>query len=301
MESYPLVSIIIITMNHEKFIVQACESALQQTYPNIEIIFLDNNSTDKTFERATETISKATIPHTLIKNATSYGVAKNLNILVSKASGKYISILSGDDWYTNDAIEEKVKYLQNNNLDFALSDGYKHYENENKTVAAYSPKQKKHIIQSINNFFHSNVTQNLPLNVGVFIKRELLIKYPFDENIHAEDWDMNLRFTSLGYKIGFIDVKLFYYRILSTSLSRNWDLMEDSYKKITQKYIDYIFANKELKRKYEVNLLKHKYEKMLSKTMSDQEKEHILSIWKKEKYKIKYNHPILFFKLLFLK
>ncbi|WP_407534784.1 glycosyltransferase family 2 protein [Elizabethkingia miricola] len=301
METYPLVSIIIITMNHEKFIVQACESALQQTYPNIEIILLDNNSTDKTFEKATETISKVTIPHTLLKNTTSYGVAKNLNILISKTSGKYISILSGDDWYTKDAIEEKVKYFQNNNFDFAISDGYKYYENENKAVAAYSPKQKKHIIQSINNFFHSNVTQNLPLNVGVFIKRELLIKYPFDENIHAEDWDMNLRFTSLSYKIGFIDKKLFYYRILPTSLSRNWELMEDSYKKITQKYIGYISANKELKRKYEINLLKHKYEKILSKAMSDQEKEHILSIWKKEKYRIKYKQPILFFKLLFVK
>lgn len=51
MENYPLVSIIIITMNHEEFIVQACESALQQTYPNIEIILLDNNSADKTFEK----------------------------------------------------------------------------------------------------------------------------------------------------------------------------------------------------------------------------------------------------------
>ena len=50
-----------------------------------------------------------------------------------------------------------------------------------------------------------------------------------------------------------------------------------------------------------MNLLKHKYEKMLSKTKSNQEREDILKIWKKEKYKIKYNQPILFFKLLFLK
>ncbi len=52
MENYPLVSIIIITMNHEEFIVQACESALQQTYPNIEIILLDNNSADKNFRKS---------------------------------------------------------------------------------------------------------------------------------------------------------------------------------------------------------------------------------------------------------
>ena len=112
---------------------------------------------------------------------------------------------------------------------------------------------------------------------------------------------MNLRLTSLGYKIGFIDQKLFYYRVLSTSLSRNWEVMADSYKKVTSKYIEYIKADKELSKKYEINLLKYKYENLLAHTKSGVERKLILKNWKKEKYKIRYSQPILFLKLLLLK
>lgn len=297
----PLVSIIIITMNHEKFIEQACQSAISQTYENIEIIFLDNDSSDKTFEIGQSALSNSKFPVKLIKNTERFGIAKNLNILVSHASGDYISILSGDDWYTENSIEEKVKFIINNNIDFALSDGYKYIQDENKVINAYSDKIKSKIIKSIPNFFHENVTGNEPINVGVFIKREILVKHPFDEEIHAEDWDMNLRLTSLGYKIAFIDKKLFFYRILSNSLSTNWELMEDAYNKITKKYMDYISSDKILFKKYKINLLKHQYGIKLSNANSDKEREKIKKEWKKEKYKIKYQHPILFFKLFLLR
>lgn len=301
MNTSPLVSILIITMNHEKFIEQACKSAISQTYPNFEIILLDNNSSDQTYNKAKDILDNCNIPNTIIRNSESYSSSKNLNILVSKASGDYVSILSGDDWYTPNCIEEKIKFFAENKIDFAISDGYKYIESESKLVDAYTEKAKSKIINSLDNFFHINVTHNEPINVGVFIKRELIVKHPFDEEILAEDWDMNLRFTSLGYKIGFINKKLFYYRILPLSLSSRWDLMENSYLKITQKYIDYINSDNALKKNYEVNLIKYKYLKFLSKTDSELEKKAIQKKWKAEKYKIKYKHPVLFFKLLLLR
>lgn len=112
---------------------------------------------------------------------------------------------------------------------------------------------------------------------------------------------MNLRLTSLGYKIGFVDQKLFNYRILKRSLSSNWELMESSYKKITAKYLDIIKADQSLYKKYKINLLKYKYEKILTKIENDQERERIIKNWKEDKYKIKYSQPLLFFKLLLLK
>lgn len=301
MNKKPLVSIIIITMNHERFIEQACQSAISQTYQNLEIILLDNNSSDETFNKAKAVFLNCKIPHKLIQNTECYGIAKNLNILVSHASGDYITILSGDDWFTENNIEEKIKFLSENKVDFALSDGYRYIQDENKTVDAYPEKSKRKIINNLDQFFHINITHNEPFNVGVIVKRELLVKYPFDEDIYAEDWDMNLRLTSLGYKIGFIDKKIFYYRILPHSLSKNWDLMEISYKKITAKYMDYINADKTLKKNYKVNLLKYEFEKKLSRITSESERKSLIKQWKKEKYKIKYNQPMLFFKLLLLK
>ncbi|KFF25090.1 glycosyltransferase family 2 protein [Chryseobacterium vrystaatense] len=301
MNNTPLVSLVIITMNHEKFIEQACMSAISQTYPNYEIILLDNASKDQTFKNAEKILSQFGQHYKMIRNTESFGVAKNINIAVSETSGEYISLLSGDDWYTEDSLAEKVSYIQKNPVDFVLSDGYKYYQDEDKTTDAYAPKEKRHIIDSLHNFFHENVSENRTANVGTFVKRELLVKYPFDESINTEDWDMNLRLTSKGYKIGFIDKKLFYYRILSTSLSRNWKLMKDSYEKVTHKYIDYIKSDQELYKKYRLKLIHFNYEILLSETDSESEKERLRTEWKKEKYRVKYKNPVLFFKLLMLK
>lgn len=276
-------------------------SAISQSYPNYEIILLDNASKDKTFENAEKVLSKFDRPYKMIRNTESFGVAKNINIAVSHASGEYVSLLSGDDWLTEDHLAEKVSYIQKNPVDFILSDGYKYYQSEDKMTDAYSPKEKKQIIDTLDRFFHENVSENKTANVGTFVKKELLVKYPFDENINTEDWDMNLRLTSKGYKISFIDKKLFYYRILSTSLSRNWKLMKDSYEKVTHKYLDYIKADKELYKKYQLKVIHFKYEILLSETDSESEKERLRTEWKKEKYKVKYKNPVLFFKLLMLK
>ncbi|MDR2236831.1 MAG: glycosyltransferase [Chryseobacterium sp.] len=301
MNTPPLVSLVIITMNHEKFIEQACISAISQTYPNYEIILLDNASTDQTFENAERILSQFPKHYQLIRNTESFGVAKNINIAVSHASGEYVSLLSGDDWYTEDSLAEKVAFIEKNPADFLLSDGYRYYQTEDKITDVYTPKEKKKVLESLGNFFHENVAENRTANVGTFVKRELLVQYPFDENINTEDWDMNLRLTSKGYKIGFIDKKLFYYRMLSTSLSRNWKLMEDSYKKVTGKYLDYIKADQKLYQKYRLQLLHFKYEVLLSDADSETEKEKLRLEWKKEKYRIKYKNPVLYFKLLMLK
>jgi len=301
MNNYPLVSIVIITMNHERFIEQACISAISQTYPNLEIIFLDNASIDNTFEIASSILSKSGIKHILIQNSESFGVSKNLNILISHASGEYIAILSGDDWYTETNIAEKVDFISKNQVDFVLSDGYKYFQEENKTTDVYTLKEKKHILQNLKNFFQENVVENKTANVGTFVKKELLVKYPFDENVNTEDWDMNLNLTSKGYKIGFIDKKLFNYRILSSSLSRNWKLMKDSYEKVTNKYLDHIKSDNNLYKKYRLKLLQLEYEVLLYEAESLSKKKELIHQWKIKKYKIKYKNPILFFKLLMIK
>lgn len=143
MNSNPLVSIVIITMNHKKFIEQACESALAQTYSNIEIILLDNLSADGTYVKAKGVLENTKIPVKVFQNTEQYGIAKNLNILISHVSGKFTCILSGDDWLTENSISEKVKYLQESKVDFAISDGYKYLQEEARLVDAYSDKMKE--------------------------------------------------------------------------------------------------------------------------------------------------------------
>lgn len=300
-DNNPLVSILIITMNHEQFIEQACQSAISQSYSNKEIIFLDNISRDNTAEIAKKILDQSNIPYQFIRNTESYGVAKNLNLMVARASGEFVAILSGDDWWFENLIEEKVNFIRKENVDLVFSDGYKFIQETGEVIPAYAGNKKKIVIKNLDNFFECNITDNQTVNVGTFIRKKLLTDYPFDEEIQTEDWDMNLRMSKLGYNIGFIDMKLFYYRIISTSLSRKWDIMLDSYYKVTGKYLDFINSKPNLKKKHELNVLFFKYQILLSNTKSEKEKQTVSRNWKKEKYKLKYKQPLLFFKLFFLK
>ncbi|MBW8359511.1 MAG: glycosyltransferase [Weeksellaceae bacterium] len=297
-QATPLVSILLITMNHADFIAQACNSAIGQTWPNIEIIFLDNNSSDGTYEKGSTILQSSDVKFTLMRNRESFGVASNLNRMVAKASGDYVAILSGDDWWADNLIEEKMKFILENNCDFVMSDGYKFIQENGLTVPAYDEKEKQKIITSMTAFFHENVTGNKTVNVGTFISRKLLTDYPFDENINTEDWDMNLRMTNLGYKPGFLDKKLFYYRVLATSLSRKWKVMQDSYEKVTAKYLVYILNDPKLQKEYMLNKLHFKYEILLHQSQTETERKSLQREWKREKYRLKYRQPILFFKLL---
>lgn len=296
--SLPFVSILLITMNHEEFIEEACRSVVNQTYLNIEVIFLDNCSTDRTFEKGKSILENSGLSVKYIKNESSFGVSKNLNTMLSHTSAEYTAILSGDDWWEKNLIEEKIKFIQQESVDFVFSDGYKFIQKDKQIIPAYPEKQKKEIMGSLDIFFQKNVTGNKMVNVGTFIKTNLLLQHPFDESIHTEDWDMNLRMTYNGYRPGFIDKKLFYYRILSSSLSRKWEIMQDSYERVTAKYIEYINSNPKLSKELSLTALHFKYEILRANCEDENQLNRIKKEYLTEKYKIKYKHPILFFKLL---
>ena len=241
----PLVSVLLISMNHQKFIEQATYSILNQTYKNFEVIFLDNNSKDKTFEIADDIFIKSKINYLGIKNTENKGVSENLNILVQNAKGSFISILSGDDWYELENIERRMNYLLENDLDVILADGYKFLEQNQKRKDAYSKKRKLKVINTIDDYFNVNLVDNITCNVGFLTKREILLKHSFDTSIHTEDWDINLRLSKAGYKFGFLNYKTFNYRILNSSLSHNVALMRQSFLKVTKKNIEEVKSNPE--------------------------------------------------------
>ena len=255
MNNKPLVSVLLISMNHEKFIEQATYSILNQTYKNFEVIFLDNNSKDKTFEIADALFKKSKINYLGIKNTENKGVSENLYILVQNAKGTFISILSGDDWYELENIEKRMNYLIANDLDVILADGYKFLEQKKKRKDAYSKKRKLKVINTIHDYFNVNLVDNITCNVGFLTKREILLEYPFDTSLHTEDWDINLRLSKAGYKFGFLNYKTFNYRILNTSLSHNVTLMRQSFLRVTEKNIEEIKSNPAHFKKYNMRLL----------------------------------------------
>jgi glycosyltransferase involved in cell wall biosynthesis len=235
----PTITLAVLAMNHEKYIEQACRSILGQTHKDFNIVFVDNNSTDRTFEIADEIFRNSGFNYKGVKNTMNRNVSQNFNILVNMADGEYISFLSGDDWYTADAVEKKLKFIHEGDYDLIFTDGFKYMHDTGETVVLYPEEQKKKVL-NLDNYFWDAILDNFLYSVGMTARREALVKNPFEEKVWMEDWEICLRFSLLGYKLGFLDEKLFYYRILKTSLSNNAEVMHQDYFTIVEKYIDQV-------------------------------------------------------------
>ena len=101
----PLVSIIIPTYNDAKYILQAVNSALAQTYKNIEIIVVDDGSTDNT----KELLKNLKINYIFQENK---GLSGARNTGMKLARGKYIALLDADDFYHLERLERQVNFLE---------------------------------------------------------------------------------------------------------------------------------------------------------------------------------------------
>lgn len=111
--SYPLVSILIPVYNREKFVVAAIESALQQTCSNLEIVVVDNASTDGTWA-ACRAIASLDERVRLYRNDANLGPVRNWRRCIELARGEYAKILWSDDLLTPDFIWKTLPFLTDN-------------------------------------------------------------------------------------------------------------------------------------------------------------------------------------------
>ncbi|MDD2109865.1 MULTISPECIES: glycosyltransferase [Pseudomonas] len=110
----PLVSIVIPVFNGANYLEQAVASALQQTYENVEVIVVNDGSSDG---GSTERVARKFGSAIRYYDKPNGGVASALNFAIQKMEGRYFSWLSHDDVYRLDKIERQMAYLCNHDLD----------------------------------------------------------------------------------------------------------------------------------------------------------------------------------------
>lgn len=106
----PLVTIIIPVYNGSNFVKQAIESALKQTYKNIEVFVVNDGSND---EGETEKIISEYADKIIYISKKNGGVSSALNTAILNMKGEWISWLSHDDLYKNDKIQKQINFLNN--------------------------------------------------------------------------------------------------------------------------------------------------------------------------------------------
>lgn len=109
----PLISVLIPTYNVEKYIEQAIDSIINQTYTNLEIIVVDDCSQDKTFTILSELASKDQRIK-LFRNKSNQKIVETLNFAIQQATGDYYARMDGDDISLPDRFEKQLHFLQEN-------------------------------------------------------------------------------------------------------------------------------------------------------------------------------------------
>ena len=207
----PLVSVIINCHNGQEYLDNCIKSVLNQTYKNWEIIFFDNNSSDKSSKQI-KSYKDQRIKY--FKSKKTYTLYKARNLAVSKSNAEFITFLDVDDWWIKTKLEEQIIFfLSNPSLDIIYSNLYLFFQ---KNLS------KKIFIKKIKN---NNITQNLvnkfemPILTSM-IKREFFKKVKFNNKFNIiGDLDFFIRASTTG-KIKGMKKPLAYYRYHENNLSK---------------------------------------------------------------------------------
>lgn len=105
-----LVSVIMPAYNAEKYVHNAIESVLAQTDISLELLLINDGSTDNTLRELNKYESYANV--TIIDNETNLGVAESRNKGIALAKGRYIAFLDTDDWWTPDKLKKQIELIE---------------------------------------------------------------------------------------------------------------------------------------------------------------------------------------------
>lgn len=108
----PLVSLLIYNYNYGRYLRECMQSAVEQSYPNIEILFSDNASTDNSWEIALEFNKQYPDKIFLARNHQNFGATANLKNCMQNIRGKYFMILCSDDKLEKNCVERAVAQLE---------------------------------------------------------------------------------------------------------------------------------------------------------------------------------------------
>jgi glycosyltransferase involved in cell wall biosynthesis len=126
----PIVSIIVPCYNSYKHMERCLKALENQTCKDIEIIFVDDCSTDNTYDKLIEYKSTSSLLVQVIKNETNSGPGKSRSNGIDAANGEWVAFCDSDDWYENDFVEVMLDNAFSHNADIVMCDLNYAYKND---------------------------------------------------------------------------------------------------------------------------------------------------------------------------
>ena len=193
----PLISVLLSVYNDDENIKKSIDSILSQSYKNIELLVIDDGSTDHTNE-ILNSIKDTRLK--IFRNEENLGLTKCLNILIKKSQGQILARQDSDDISLPTRLEVQYSLLNKSQLDACTTRAF--IKNTKKTIPKFSHLLPiKFVIKYKNPFIHGTlmVRKNAVLDIGMY-----------DENIkYAQDYKLFIELLKKNYKIKILKCKLY--------------------------------------------------------------------------------------------
>lgn len=210
-----LVSVVVATYKREAELKNALESLAKQTYPNMEIVLVDDNGNDEWNSKVSETVEVFRNRYPKIKlecivNNSNQGSSKTRNIGIHSAHGDYITFLDDDDIYLPDKIRKQVEFMETNQCDYSITDLILYNEDDKKINRRIRSYIKETTVESLRLYhlkYHMTGTDT------IMFKKEYLIQIGGFASIDVGDeFYLMQRAIEEGGKFGYLpgcDIKAY--------------------------------------------------------------------------------------------
>lgn len=261
------VSVVIPCYNSARTVVEAVESALNQTYPSVEVVVVDDGSTDDSVARLADYRDRI-----VLVQQVNRGLSAARNAGVDACTGEFVTLLDADDVLLPDCLAKRVEIMRAS-AEMGLVAGWFREIDADGTAIERVPELRKVWTEAP---FRQAVRRNWGPPVGWTFRRDAYYRIGgFDPLLRScEDWDFVIRMAS-RYQIGYDETVQVLYRKSSGQMSSHHHTMLDAAAKVHQKnrawaksrlsyWVDVQFGRFELGRRTLYAVLFQQKEKRLS-------------------------------------
>lgn len=218
-----LVSVIIPIYNVEAYLSQCLDSVIAQTYSNLEVLLINDGSTDGSLTIANQ--YAANDPRIVVVDKPNEGVAATRNVGIGEARGEYVQFVDADDWIQHDMIQQMLNTALKCNCDIVSCGDILEFS-DGKTIISNPIKEDVLLrdCSQILSIFLEHKLMNGALRTKLF-KRSLFNGLQFDPDVsYGEDallvWKMLQRNPNIS--LAFVPESYYHYRMNNTSISHSF-------------------------------------------------------------------------------
>lgn len=264
-----LVSIIIPVFNSQQYIDECVKSVINQTYSNIEIVLVDDGSTDKSGEIC-DSLAKADNRIKVVHKANAgLGMARNTGL--ENATGDYVEFLDSDDYISVDCIETLISQIKRQKAEavfckYARFDTERNYldaiEHSNVRIFTGEDIVEHVLLEMVGSLPNAHMDSGFDMSActalySIDLIKKYTIRFKSEREYISEDLLFNIEFLRGANTVVAIDKQLYFYRMNGNSLTTTYNPLRFSKDKIMYEYLNnYLGAFLE-KTRYELRVQRY--------------------------------------------